>query len=328
MRDHIRPAPERRPGFAGAACHGSMLCALGLLTIVWGCGDAPLSCPDGSISVGGRCRGPDGGRADAATDSAVDGGPTDAAIVDASMTDAMGTTERDAAASEDACAGDEFACDGLDDDCDGIVDEGVLTTFFADGDDDGWGDSAVVCTECAASDCPGTGSWVTLEGDCDDANPDVRPVPDPSQPEEVCDGLDNDCDGVIDDGVAQTFYRDVDGDGFGTDAYSRMACSMPVGFVAEGGDCDDHDARVFPGQTMFFATPRSDESFDFNCDGTDTTELRTWGPADACDRDRCTSDARWQGEPVCGASGQTCSCLVAGLNCSGPLCRNATLRCR
>ena len=50
------------------------------------------------------------------------------------------------------------------------------------------------------------------EGDCDDQNTSVKP-----NEEEVCDGFDNDCNGVVDDNPIdiEIYYKDEDGDGFG-----------------------------------------------------------------------------------------------------------------
>ncbi len=46
---------------------------------------------------------------------------------------------------------------------------------------------------------------------------------------------------------ATVWYRDVDGDGFGNDAVTVMACSKPTGYVAVGGDCNDAVATIYPG---------------------------------------------------------------------------------
>jgi hypothetical protein len=62
-----------------------------------------------------------------------------------------------------------------------------------------------------------------------------------------------------------TFYRDTDGDGFGS-GVPTPACERPAGYATKDGDCDDADARAYPGQTAFFTTPRPGGSFDFECD--------------------------------------------------------------
>lgn len=85
-------------------------------------------------------------------------------------------------------------CDALDNDCDGTTDEaGVVdgTAYYEDLDADGYGETASGVVTCAA---PGPG-WVTLSGDCDDAdevrNPGLA---------EYCDGMDNDCNELVTDG--------------------------------------------------------------------------------------------------------------------------------
>jgi hypothetical protein len=67
--------------------------------------------------------------------------------------------------------------------------------------------------------------------------------------DETCNGLDDDCDGEVDDGAAITFFVDRDGDGFGSSAVgaeSRQACETPMGFSANASDCDDSDAQRKP----------------------------------------------------------------------------------
>jgi hypothetical protein len=86
---------------------------------------------------------------------------------------------------------------------------------------------------------------------------------------EICqNGVDDDCNGVIDDAAgAQTFYRDQDGDGYGDPNDSMMLCApVPPYTTTNSGDCYDQNANARPGQTQYFGSHRGDGSFDFNCD--------------------------------------------------------------
>ena len=69
--------------------------------------------------------------------------------------------------------------------------------------------------------------------------------------EEVCDGKDNDCDGVVDDGVGWSFYVDADGDGYGDISNSMISCTQPSGYVGNGLDCDDRNANLNPNTTWY-----------------------------------------------------------------------------
>jgi len=86
------------------------------------------------------------------------------------------------------------------------------------------------------------GDGVTADFDCDDTDASISP-----SAEESCDGVDNDCDGEVDEGVQSTFYPDVDGDGYGVSDEATEACAAPAGAVSQAGDCDDDDASVNPG---------------------------------------------------------------------------------
>ncbi|HEX8290307.1 MAG TPA: putative metal-binding motif-containing protein, partial [Pyrinomonadaceae bacterium] len=85
-------------------------------------------------------------------------------------------------------------CNGIDDDCDTNIDEGVKTTFYADADNDGYGNPAASVQECGAP-----AGYVANGNDCDDNNSAVNPAA-----VEVCDGIDNDCDGMTDEGFPNT----------------------------------------------------------------------------------------------------------------------------
>jgi MYXO-CTERM domain-containing protein len=74
------------------------------------------------------------------------------------------------------------------------------------------------------------------DGDCDDDDDGVYPGAD-----EVCNGVDDDCDGAADEGALdpRTWYADADGDGEGDPAVTTQACAQPSGYVDNADDCDD-----------------------------------------------------------------------------------------
>ncbi len=122
------------------------------------------------------------------------------------------------------------------------------------------------------------GSACRLDNALQSKAPDENPAGEDSatpgcEPEtEVCDGVDNDCDGDIDEGLDQTWYADTDGDGFGDPEAPTQACAQPDDHVPDDTDCDDADSSVHPG-----AAERCNEADD-DCD-TEVDEdlpLQTW----------------------------------------------------
>ncbi len=131
-------------------------------------------------------------------------------------------------------------CNDTDDDCNGQVDDGLpVYVLLVDADGDGYGDDDIGPVER----CDQSSGYVGAGGDCDDSRYDVNP----GVAESVCDGFDDNCDGSIDENLRQTWYRDVDRDGYGDDASTLFACSAPPIYGLTGGDCLDLDPTIFPG---------------------------------------------------------------------------------
>ncbi len=104
------------------------------------------------------------------------------------------------------------------------------------------------------------GDGVPVEDDCNDDDPYVFEVG-----TEVCNGIDDDCDGVADNNGAEpgTWYPDSDGDGWGDGSgTSTVACDQPSGTAEFGTDCNDDDDTVYPGAAEDCAA-----TVDANCDG-------------------------------------------------------------
>ncbi|MEC7983609.1 MAG: MopE-related protein, partial [Myxococcota bacterium] len=95
----------------------------------------------------------------------------------------------------------------------------------------------------ALQDVDGDG-FTPSDGDCDDADAAIFP-----SAEEVCDGIDNDCDEEIDEEAGTLYYPDSDEDGYGPEELAEYHCEEPEGLVLQGGDCDDEDAAINPGAT-------------------------------------------------------------------------------
>ena len=202
------------------------------------------------------------------TDDDADGyGDSD--TVDSSDLDCTDSGEAD---DSDDCDDDDATvydgatelCDGQDNDCDGS-----LPGVEVDNDGDGY----VECTEDA--DGWDGASSVDFE-DCNDGAASAYPGAD-----EYCDGIDNDCEGDIDEDDALdvlTWYADSDGDGYGDAAVTDAECEQPSGYVGDDTDCDDSDAASYPG-----AVEVAYDGIDQDCDGADLCDV----DGDGFDSEEC-----------------------------------------
>lgn len=159
-------------------------------------------------------------------------------------------------------------CDGADDDCDGVADEDTSSSvWYADRDEDGYGSADDYVLACEAP-----AGFTDNAEDCDDGDSQRNPGA-----EERCDGVDQDCDDVIDEDSPDSLivYLDYDGDGYGNPDYMAEGCLLADGWVEDATDCDDVRDDVYPG-----AEERCDDA-DNDCDGLsddDPTDGTTYFP--------------------------------------------------
>ena len=152
-------------------------------------------------------------------------------------------------------------CNGVDDNCNGQIDEGLLKTWYIDADQDGYG------TGVGAASCTGDSSHtVTVGGDCDDTSNAIHPLA-----LEVCNFVDDDCNGQTDDGLAATlWYVDNDNDGYGGASSASLCKANATYKVATSGDCNDTNSAIHPGATDIC------DGIDNNCSGQADEGLATF----------------------------------------------------
>jgi len=188
-------------------------------------------------------------------------------------------------------AASDATCDGVDDDCNGATDEDYIASP----------------TTCGTGACARTGQKTCQGGAVVDSC-----VPGPVQPE-ACNGLDDDCDGAIDQGegnaLCTTYFHDGDNDTFGDPDLSRCLCQAdgPAKYTTtDQQDCCDKDANARPTQGAYSPTATACGGFDFDCSG---AEEKAPGGAGHCTCSgflcsSCSGATGWDGpSPACGVEG-------------------------
>lgn len=126
-------------------------------------------------------------------------------------------------------------CNNTDDNCDGLFTDPMLT-YYIDTDHDGFGSLSDSLLSCVKPE-----GYVINHSDCNDLDTLTNPAA-----TEICNGMDDDCNGVYDE-VPTIYYLDNDSDSFAGTPVIIATCNLPNGYATIQEDCDDEQPLVFPG---------------------------------------------------------------------------------
>ena len=189
-------------------------------------------------------------------------------------------------------------CDNKDNNQDGSIDNGLVV---------GTGGVCVV----GIGACIRTGTVICVGGIlvCS-ATPGTPSV-------EICNGVDDNCNGLIDEGLLNTYFRDADGDTYGNPAVTILACSLPAGYVSTSGDCNDANPAINPGRTELC------NSIDDNCNGSIDETFPTKGNACTVGVGACQRT----GSLVCNGTGTGVICSVSPGTPTAEICNGIGDNC-
>jgi hypothetical protein len=161
----------------------------------------------------------------------------------------------------------EIIGDGIDQNCN------AMEVCYADVDNDGYRPNSTATVTSSDMDCADAGEAVSTDPatDCNDNDFNLNPGM-----IDICNGLDDNCDGFVDEGSTTTYYRDFDNDGFGNDISGTIqACTAPMGYVANNADCNDSDSGINPSASEICDGADVDENCNGVADDADVTSINT-----------------------------------------------------